>query len=98
MSAPATIVSSDTSHPPKVSPPWSTRSTRRSARARLVIVNSGIRGYDSDPAFASATEPGRVARRRAERLGVEHEIRQSPRAPSSPAEEILARHPTSPPT
>ena len=55
--------------------------------ARLVIVNSGVRGYDSDPAFASATDLDALAARLTD-LGLEHEIRQSTQA-ISPAEEIL---------
>ena len=55
--------------------------------ARLVIVNSGVRGYDSDPAFASATDLDALATRLTG-LGVEHDIRQSTQA-ISPAEEIL---------
>ena len=55
--------------------------------ARLVIVNSGVRGYDSDPAFASATDLDALASRLTD-LGVAHEIRQAPQA-ISPAEEIL---------
>ena len=55
--------------------------------ARLVLVNSGIRGYDSDPAFASATDLDALAGRLSD-LGVAHEIRQAPQA-ISPAEEIL---------
>ena len=55
--------------------------------ARLVIVNSGVRGYDSDPAFASAEDLDALAAR-LDGLGIEHEIRQSTQA-FSPAEEIL---------
>ena len=55
--------------------------------ARLVVVNSGVRGYDSDPSFAPADDLDALAARLTD-LGVEHEIRQSTQA-LSPAEEIL---------
>ena len=55
--------------------------------ARLVIVNSGVRGYDSDPAFASASDLDALASR-LDGLGIGHDIRQSTQA-FSPAEEIL---------
>jgi nucleotide-binding universal stress UspA family protein len=55
--------------------------------ARLVVVNSGVRGYDSDPAFASASDLDGLAARLTG-LGVAHEIRQATQA-ISPAEEIL---------
>ncbi|GAA1764975.1 universal stress protein [Nocardioides hankookensis] len=55
--------------------------------ARLVVVNSGVRGYDSDPAFASAADLDALATRLTD-LGVAHEIRQAAQA-ISPAEEIL---------
>lgn len=55
--------------------------------ARLVIVNSGVRGYDSDPAFASATDLDALADKLSG-LGIDHEVRQSQQA-FSPAEEIL---------
>ncbi len=55
--------------------------------ARLVIVNSGVRGYDSDPAFASATDLDALGEK-LRGLGIDHDVRQSQQA-FSPAEEIL---------
>lgn len=56
--------------------------------SRIVIVNSGVRGSDAHPAYASATEWDALAQDLAER-GIEHELRQPSQA-QSPAEEILA--------
>ena len=55
--------------------------------ARLVLVNSGVRGYDSDPAFAAAEDLDALDER-LRGLGIDHEIRQAAQA-QSPAEEIL---------
>jgi nucleotide-binding universal stress UspA family protein len=55
--------------------------------ARLVVVNSGVRGYDSDPSFAPASDLDALAARLTD-LGIAHDIRQSTQA-LSPAEEIL---------
>ena len=59
-----------------------------SGGARIVLVNSGSRGRDSDPKFASAEDLDALASRIAE-AGLDHEVRQSVQA-LSPAEEILA--------
>jgi nucleotide-binding universal stress UspA family protein len=56
--------------------------------SRLVIVNSGVRGSDAHPAFASETEMDALAADLRER-GIEFELRQ-PSAAQSPADEILA--------
>jgi nucleotide-binding universal stress UspA family protein len=56
--------------------------------SRLVVVNSGVRGSDAHPAFASAEEWDALAQQLTD-LGLEHELRQPTRA-QSPAEEILA--------
>jgi nucleotide-binding universal stress UspA family protein len=55
---------------------------------RIVVVNSGVRGNDSHPAFASAADWDALAEHLTS-LGVEHELRQPSQA-QSPAEEILA--------
>jgi nucleotide-binding universal stress UspA family protein len=55
--------------------------------SKVVLVNSGVRGDDSDPSFARAEELDAVAAR-LEGAGIEHDIRQSVQA-FSPAEEIL---------
>lgn len=55
---------------------------------RIVLVNSGSHGRDSDPKFASAEDLDALAAR-FESAGLAHEIRQSTQA-LSPAEEILA--------
>jgi nucleotide-binding universal stress UspA family protein len=55
--------------------------------AKLVIVNSGVHGNDTDPSFADAVELDAMSERLA-RLGVEHEVRQPVQA-ESPADEIL---------
>ena len=54
---------------------------------RLVIVNSGVRGNDTDPSFASAEELDALSERLTG-MGVEHEVRQ-PLQAESPADEIL---------
>jgi nucleotide-binding universal stress UspA family protein len=54
---------------------------------RLVIVNSGVRGNDTDPSFASAEELDALSERLTG-MGVEHEVRQ-PLLAESPADEIL---------
>jgi nucleotide-binding universal stress UspA family protein len=56
--------------------------------ARIVLVNSGAHGRDSDPKFAPAEDLDALAERFAG-AGLTHEIRQSAQA-FSPAEEILA--------
>ena len=55
---------------------------------RLVVVNSGVRGNDAHPAFATAADWDALAARLAS-LDINHELRQSPGA-ESPAEEILS--------
>ena len=59
----------------------------RSDGARLVIVNSGVRGNDADPSFANAADWDALAAR-LDSLGIDHEMRQPVHA-LSPAEEIL---------
>ena len=54
---------------------------------RLVIVNSGVRGNDADPAFASSADWDALDQRLTS-LGIDHELRQSTLA-VSPADEIL---------
>jgi nucleotide-binding universal stress UspA family protein len=54
---------------------------------RLVIVNSGVRGNDTDPSFASAEELDALSERLTG-MGIEHEVRQ-PLLAESPADEIL---------
>jgi nucleotide-binding universal stress UspA family protein len=56
--------------------------------ARVVIVNSGIRGNDADPSFADAADWDALSARLGS-LGIEHDMRQAHQA-FSPAEEILA--------
>ena len=87
MSAPATIVVGYVPTPEGLAAVEYAVDEAQRGAARLVIVNSGIRGYDSDLVFASATDLDALAARLSE-LGVEHEIRQSPQA-ISPAKEIL---------
>ena len=60
---------------------------REAEGARIVLVNSGSHGRDSDPKFASPQDLDALAARFDE-AGIEHEIRQSAQA-FSPAEEIL---------
>jgi len=60
---------------------------RTTGGARIVLVNSGAHGRDSDPKFAAADDLDALAARFDE-AGLEHEIRQSAQA-LSPAEEIL---------
>jgi len=55
--------------------------------ATLVVVNSGYRGDDSGPSFASQTDLDAIADQLAA-LGVSHEIRQPANA-DSPADEVL---------
>jgi nucleotide-binding universal stress UspA family protein len=55
--------------------------------ARVILVNSGVRGNDTDPSFAGGTELDAIAER-LQSLGIEHEIRQAPQA-FSPAQEVL---------
>ncbi|MDH2414599.1 universal stress protein [Nocardioides sp. CER19] len=54
---------------------------------RVVVVNSGVRGNDAHPAFASAADWDALEERLSS-LGIDHELRQSLQA-QSPAEEIL---------
>jgi nucleotide-binding universal stress UspA family protein len=54
---------------------------------KLVIVNSGVHGNDTDPSFASAEELDALSDRLTA-MGVEHEVRQ-PLQAESPADEIL---------
>jgi nucleotide-binding universal stress UspA family protein len=56
--------------------------------AKLVIVNTGVRGNDAHPAFASAAEWDALTADLTER-GIAHELRQ-PALAQSPADEILA--------
>jgi nucleotide-binding universal stress UspA family protein len=87
MSAPSTIVVGYVPTPEGLAAvEYAVNEAQRDA-ARLVIVNSGVRGYDSDPAFASPTDLDALAERLTG-LGVAHDIRQSTQA-ISPAEEIL---------
>jgi nucleotide-binding universal stress UspA family protein len=55
--------------------------------AKVTIVNSGVRGNDSDASFAPASDLDAIAERLTQR-GVEHEIRQ-PVGADYPADEIL---------
>jgi nucleotide-binding universal stress UspA family protein len=55
---------------------------------RIVVVNSGVRGNDSHPAFAGAAEWDALDEHLTS-LGVEHELRQPSQA-QSPADEILS--------
>ena len=55
--------------------------------ATLVIVNSGVRGYDSDPSYARSDDWDALEKRLTS-LGIAHEMRQAAQA-LSPAEEIL---------
>jgi len=55
---------------------------------KIVVVNSGVRGNDSHPAFASAAEWDALSEHLTA-LGIEHELRQPSQA-QSPADEILA--------
>jgi nucleotide-binding universal stress UspA family protein len=55
---------------------------------RVVVVNSGVRGNDSHPAFASAAEWDALGEHLAS-MGVDHDLQQPSQA-QSPAEEILA--------
>lgn len=60
----------------------------RTTSDSLVVVNTGSRGSDADPAFADATDWDALAARLAA-LGVAHEMHQ-PTHVESPAAEILA--------
>jgi nucleotide-binding universal stress UspA family protein len=55
--------------------------------ARLVVVNSGVRGSDADPSFAEAADWDAVDQRLGS-LGIDHEMRQLTQA-QLPADEIL---------
>lgn len=55
---------------------------------RLVVVNSGVHGNDSHPAYASAAEWDALEARLA-KSDITHELRQ-PQGAQSPADEILA--------
>jgi len=61
--------------------------TARRDGSRIVLVNSGVRGNDTDPSFAAAPELDAIAERLAG-LGIAHEVRQEPQA-FSPAEQVL---------
>ncbi len=87
MSAPATIVVGYVPTPEGLAAVEYAVDEAQRGSGRLVIVNSGVRGYDSDPAFATAGDLDALAARLSS-LGIEHEIRQSTQA-ISPAEEIL---------
>jgi nucleotide-binding universal stress UspA family protein len=54
---------------------------------RLVVVNSGVRGNDADPAFADASDWDALDERLTS-LGIDHEMRQ-PALALSPADEVL---------
>jgi nucleotide-binding universal stress UspA family protein len=54
---------------------------------RLVVVNSGVRGNDADPAFADASDWDALDERLTS-LGLDHEMRQ-PALALSPADEVL---------
>lgn len=60
----------------------------RRGQDTLVVVNTGFRGNDADPAFAGSTEWDALDARLVS-LGIGHELRQPPQA-ESPAEQILA--------
>ena len=87
MNAPATIVVGYVPTPEGLAAVEYAVNEAQRGETRLVLVNSGVRGYDSDPAFASANDLDALAARLSD-LGIEHEIRQSTQA-ISPAEEIL---------
>ncbi|GAA4691922.1 universal stress protein [Nocardioides conyzicola] len=87
MNAPATIVVGYVPTPEGLAAVEYAVGEAQRDNARLIIVNSGVRGYDSDPAFATATDLDALGSR-LDGLGIEHEIRQSTQA-FSPAEEIL---------
>ena len=87
MSAPTTIVVGYVPTPEGLAAVEYSVTAAKRDQARLVLVNSGVRGYDSDPAFATATDLDALAARLTD-LGIEHEIRQSTQA-ISPADEIL---------
>ncbi len=87
MNAPATIVVGYVPTPEGLAAVEYAVSEATRGTARLVIVNSGVRGYDSDPAFATATDLDALAARLTD-LGIEHESRQSTPA-IAPAEELL---------
>ena len=57
-------------------------------RSRLVVVNSGVRGSDAHPAFATSSDWDALDQRLSNE-GIDHEMRQSVHA-QSPADEILA--------
>lgn len=57
-------------------------------KSRLVVVNSGVRGNDAHPAFASSSDWDALDQRLSE-AGIDHQMRQPVHA-QSPADEILA--------
>lgn len=87
MSAPATIVVGYVPTPEGLAAIEYALNEAQRDGAKLVVVNSGVRGYDSDPSFAPADDLDALAERLTG-LGIAHEIRQSTQA-LSPAEEIL---------
>lgn len=87
MNAPATIVVGYVPTPEGLAAVEYAITEALRSQARLVIVNSGVHGYDSDPSFATAADLDALAAR-LDDLGIAHEIRQSAQA-LSPAEEIL---------
>lgn len=87
MSAPATIVVGYVPTPEGLAAVEYAVGEAQRDTTKLVIVNSGVRGYDSDPSYASAADLDALAER-LRGLGIEHEVRQSAQA-FSPAEEVL---------
>ena len=87
MNAPATIVVGYVPTPEGLAAVEYAVNEAQRGETRLVLVNSGVRGYDSDPAFATATDLDALAAR-LDGVGIKHDIRQSTQA-FSPAEEIL---------
>lgn len=57
-------------------------------RAKVVVVNSGVRGDDRDPSFADAADLDAIGARLSA-AGIDHEVRQAAQA-HSPAEQVLA--------
>jgi nucleotide-binding universal stress UspA family protein len=89
MSGPTTIVVGYVPNPEGLAAvDYAVEHARAVGGARIVLVNSGLRGQDSDQRFASADDLDALSAR-FDQAGLEHEVRQSAQA-LSPSDEILA--------
>lgn len=65
--------------------------TAHRAQDRLVVVNTGMRGNDADPAFATSADWDALEQKLTA-LGVDHELRQPAQADSPAGQILLAAH------